>query len=45
MTATSSTYTVMYPTSTLKKWVINIYVAYKNGFNMGEIMSGVNKYS
>ena len=45
MTATSSTYTIMYPTSTLKKWIINMYVAYKNGFNMGEIMSDINKYS
>ena len=35
----------MYPTSTLKKWVINKDVAYKNGFNMGQIMSDVNKYS
>jgi len=45
MTATSSTYTIMYPTSTLKNWAINMYVAYKNGFHMGEIMSDVNKYS
>ena len=44
-TATSSTYTIKYPTSTLKKWVINMYVAYKNGFHMGEIISSVNKYS
>jgi len=36
MTATSSTYTFMYPTSILKKWVINMYVAYKNVFNMGK---------
>jgi len=45
MTATSSIYTIMYPTSTLKKWVINTYVAYKNGFNIEEIIRGVNKYS
>jgi len=35
MTATSSTYTIMYPTSTHKKWAINMYVGYKNGFHMG----------
>jgi len=35
----------MYPISTLKKWVINMHVAYKNGFNMKEIKTGVNKYS
>ena len=35
----------MYPISTLKKRVINKHVAYKNHFNMGEIMRGVNKYS
>jgi hypothetical protein len=29
-TATSSTYTIVYPISTLKKWVINIFMAYIN---------------
>ena len=29
-TATYSTYTNMYPISTLKKWVISTYLAYKN---------------
>ena len=45
ISATSSTYTIMYPTSTHKKWVINMHVPYKNGFNMGEMMTGVKKYS
>jgi hypothetical protein len=30
---------------TRKKWIINKNVAYKNCFNMREIMSDVNKYS
>jgi hypothetical protein len=44
-TATSSTYTIMYPFSTFKKWVINMCVAYKNCFNIGEIIRGINNYS
>ena len=35
-TATSSTYTIIYPICTLKKWVINIYLAHKICFYMGE---------
>jgi hypothetical protein len=43
-TATFSTYTIMYPISTLKKWVIKNYVAYKKSFYTGEIMRVVKKY-
>ena len=44
-TATSNTYTIMYPISTLEKWVINTYVFYKKCLYMGEKMRGVKKYS
>ena len=30
----------MYPISTLRKWVTNKHVAYKNCFNLEEIMRG-----
>jgi hypothetical protein len=44
-TTISSTYSIMYPISTHKKWVINTYLAYKNISTWGEKVRGFNKYN
>ena len=44
-TATSSTYTIMYPISTIKKWALSKYLACKNVPTWWKQMRGVNSYS